>query len=66
MHDLAVCSDSADRPVTKAKHLLFAVLDSLNELGDVVGMADALKHAQHSLVGTAMQGSIQGSHSSCI
>lgn len=52
-------------PVTEAKHLLLAVLDSINKLGDVLHRADALQHAQHCLVGAAMQGSIQSPNSTC-
>ena len=45
-------------PVTEAKHFLLAVLDTFNELGDVLHLANALQHAQHCLVGAAMQRAI--------
>ena len=41
-------------PVPKAKHLLLAVLDPLDELGDVVSGTDTLKHAQNRLIGSSM------------
>ena len=53
-------------PVAKAKHLLLAVLDALNELGDVVSCTNTLKHAQHCLIGSSMQRTIQRSNSTCI
>ena len=50
-------------PVTKAKHLLLAVLDTFNELGDILHLANALQHAQHCLVGAAMQRAVQSPNS---
>ena len=49
--------------MTKSKHLLLAILDAFNEFGDVVHMSNAVKHAQHGLIGTAMQRSIQRTNS---
>ncbi len=37
-------------PVAEAKHLLLAILDALQEGGDLFDTADALQHAQHRLL----------------
>ena len=52
-------------PVSKAKHLLLAVLDALQKGADVVHAADALQHAQYRLVGAAMQRAVQRAHRAC-
>ena len=47
--------------VSKAVEQVLFVLDVLNELGDVLLLADALEHAQHGLVGTSVLGAVKGS-----
>ena len=52
-------------PVPKSKHFLLAILDALHKGWYVINAADALKHAQDSLISTAMQWAIQGTHRPC-
>ena len=51
--------------MAKAEHLLLAVLDALNELGDVLHIANALQHAQHRLISSSMQRAVQRTNSPC-
>eukprot|EP00955_Chlamydomonas_euryale_P084582 363984-Chlamydomonas_euryale.AAC.15 len=45
--------------VPKAKQLLLLGLDACDERGDVLHAADAAEHAQHRLVGAAVQWAIE-------
>ena len=51
--------------MTKAKELLLAVLDSVNEGWNLVDMPDARQHVEHSFIGASVQGSIQRSNGTC-
>ncbi len=45
--------------VAEAHQLLLAVLDALEEVGDVVGGLDPAQHPQHGLVGAAVQRAVE-------
>merc|ERR1740139_1564299 len=45
--------------VTEAHERLLAVLDILDELGDVIDMADRVQHAEDGLIGATVAGSVE-------
>ena len=49
--------------MSEAHQHLLTVLDILDELGNVFYRANLVEHAQDSLVGTTVTGSVEGSHS---
>ena len=48
--------------MAKAEELLLAIFDAIDEGGDVIHRLDARQHAQHRLVGAAVQRAVQRAH----
>mmetsp|Transcript_33628 Transcript_33628/g.60719 ORF Transcript_33628/g.60719 Transcript_33628/m.60719 type:complete len:493 (-) Transcript_33628:27-1505(-) len=60
LDDLGAGVEVAVDTVTEAEKLLLLVLNTLKELGDVLHAADTGKHTKHSLIGTTMEGAVEG------
>mmetsp|Transcript_34533 Transcript_34533/g.87294 ORF Transcript_34533/g.87294 Transcript_34533/m.87294 type:complete len:473 (+) Transcript_34533:703-2121(+) len=65
LDDLGARVKVAVHAVPKPKQLLLLGLDARQERGDGLHLADARQHAQHGLVGAAVQRAVQRAHRAC-